>query len=99
MPEGVLVEFTGPFREITRTRSVRIEMNSEASLKLLVSRLSDMYGDEFRRRVIDDKGTGLRADSSMVAINQRVIDPADALSQPIKPGDKVVFALSVAGGG
>jgi len=99
MPEGVLVEFTGPFREITKTRSVKIEMNSEVPLKALVSRLSDMYGDEFRRRVVDDGGTGLRADSSMVAINQKVIDPAGALSQSIKPGDKVVFALSVAGGG
>jgi molybdopterin converting factor small subunit len=99
MPEGVLVEFTGPFREITKTRSVRVEMDSEAPLRVLISRLSDMYGDEFRRRVVDDQGTGLRADSSMVAVNQRIVNPLDALSQSIKPGDKVAFALSVAGGG
>jgi len=99
MPEGVLVEFTGPFREIAKTRSVTVEIGSGAPLEVLISRLSDMYGDEFRRRVVDDQGTGLRADSSMVAVNQRVISPPGALSQPIKPGDRVVFALSVAGGG
>jgi molybdopterin converting factor small subunit len=99
MPEGVLVEFTGPFRDIAKTRSVTVEIGSEAPLEVLVSRLSDMYGDEFRRRVVDDQGTGLCADSSMVAINHRVINPLGALSQLIRPGDRVVFALSVAGGG
>lgn len=99
MPEGVSVEFTGPFREITKTRSVTVDVGPIASLGSLVSRLSEMYGQEFRKRVVDDESVGLRADSSMVAINQVVVDPIGALSKPIRSGDRVVFALSIAGGG
>jgi len=99
MPEGVSVEFTGPFREITKTRSVTVDVGSVTSLGSLVSKLSKMYGQEFRKRVVDDGGVGLRADSSMVAINQVVVNPIGALSRPIRSGDRVVFALSVAGGG
>jgi len=99
MPEGVVVEFTGPFREITGRRSTSVDIGSAITLGVLISRLSALYGEEFWRRIVDDEGTGYRADSTMIAVNQRVVNPSGALSQPVKPGDRVVFALSVAGGG
>jgi len=99
MPEGVSVEFTGPFREITRTSGVTVDIGQVTSLGSLISTLSKMYGQEFRKRIVDDEGVGLRADSSMVAINQVVVDPVGALSRPVRSGDRVVFALSIAGGG
>jgi len=99
MPEGVSVEFTGPFREITGARGVTVNIGRVTSLGSLISTLSKMYGEEFRRRIVDDEGAGLRADSSMVAINQVVVDPVGALSRSVRSGDRVVFALSIAGGG
>lgn len=93
------MEFTGPFREITGTRNVVIDVGSASTLGSLIARLAETYGEEFKRRAVDDLGEGLRADSSMVAINQVVVNPVGALSRIVRPGDRVVFALSVAGGG
>jgi len=99
MPEGVIVEFTGPFREIAQARNVTIEIEGKTTLEGLIRKLSEMYGEEFGKRIISEEGTGIRADSAMVAINQRVIDLSKALSQPVAPGDRVVFALAITGGG
>ena len=93
------IEFTGPFREFSGQRKVSIPLEDAMPLSELIERLSRMFGQQFRNRIIDQQTGKLNGDQSMVVINGRIVDPSGGMAYEIKSGDTVVFALPLAGGG
>lgn len=100
MQEGVvIVEFIGPFRELSGLRKISIPISQRVSLDELVDRLSALFGSDFRKRVTVE-GTGqLDSDQTMIILNGRILPPTGDNDVEIGAGDKVVFAVPLAGGG
>ncbi|MBO3800331.1 MAG: MoaD/ThiS family protein [Candidatus Brockarchaeota archaeon] len=96
--EGVEIEFTGPFRKLSGERKIFLPLEHEVTLNEFIEILSRKFGDEFRKRVLDEAGK-LDADRSIIIINGRIVDSTKETSYVVKPGDTVAFALSLAGGG
>lgn len=94
----VELEFTGPFRELCKCRSSSLALESEMGLLALVRSLSSLFGDEFEKKL------GLRdceydQESAIIILNGVVVKSSSLRSTVVKPGDRVVFAPSLASGG
>ena len=93
------IELTGPFREFTGQRKISILVEDKVSLIEFIKKLSGMFGQKFGDRIIDPQTGELKGDQAMVVINGRIVDPNRRTAYEVKPGDKVIFALPLAGGG
>ncbi|MBO3802930.1 MAG: MoaD/ThiS family protein [Candidatus Brockarchaeota archaeon] len=93
----VEVEFVGHFREVCGCRSLSLEVG-EASLLDLVREVLDRFGEAFGRGLglEDGRYDGERA---TVIVNGTVVEGSKLKEKTVKPGDRVVFAPSLAGGG
>ena len=87
---NVEVLFFGRLRELA-TRQRVVSMIGGARLSDLIDRLSEEYGDEFRREV--NQLEGLR-----ILINGNEYDLLDGMATSLKDGDVVVFLTITAGG-
>lgn len=96
--DEVELEFIGKFREIFNRKVMRIYVKPETSLLNLLENLGRTIGIDLRSQFIGPDGKPVE-EASLIIVNDRVVD-LDRLSECyVNPGDKVVLAPSVAGGG
>ncbi len=96
---AVTVEFIGPFRELSGLRRISIPIDGSVSLEQLLDRLSALFGSNFRKRVTIEETGQLNSDQTMVILNGTILPPTRHKDVRIGSGDKVVFAVPLAGGG
>ncbi|RLF96264.1 molybdopterin synthase sulfur carrier subunit [Thermococci archaeon] len=81
----VKVKFYGSLRKLTRAKEINVEVPEGSSVMELITHLSDIYGEEFEREVID-KGKIKRL--VRIALNEEDIED---LSEKLEEGDEVSF--------
>jgi len=81
----VKVKFYGSLRKLTRAKEINVEVPEGSSVMELITYLSDIYGEEFEREVID-KGKIKRL--VRIALNEEDIED---LSEKLEEGDEVSF--------
>jgi len=79
------VKFYGSLRKLTRAKEINVEVPEGSSVMELITYLSDIYGEEFEREVID-KGKIKRL--VRIALNEEDIED---LSEKLEEGDEVSF--------
>lgn len=92
------MEFTGPFREICKCRSSSLSIENVISLMTLIRKLSSTFGEVFERR-LGLKEDGYDEEAAMVILNGVVVGSSNLKNTIVKPGDRIVFAPSLASGG
>ena len=85
------VLFFAQLRELTGTRQTEVTLADGNRLADLIARLSEEYGDVFRREVSDI--AGLR-----IMVNGLENEVLDGMETRLKEGDTVVLLPPVAGG-
>ena len=85
------VLFFAQLRELTGTRQTEVTLADGNRLADLIARLSEEYGDAFRREVSDI--AGLR-----IMVNGLENEVLDGMETRLKEGDTVVLLPPVAGG-
>ena len=94
----VEVELVGRFREIFNRRSMKINVKSGASLMEVLEELSRVANTDLRSEFIGSDGKPME-ESSLIIVNGRVVDLNRISEHRVNPGDRIVLAPSVAGGG
>jgi len=94
----VEVEFIGPFQEIAKCRCLTVKIDKELTLFTFVKRMGDVFGSAFERK-LDLRGEEHDDDLAAIIVNGTVIEGSRLTSTKVRPGDHVVFAPSLAGGG
>lgn len=94
----VELELVGRFREVFKQKSMRIRVEPGTSILGMLEELSSMTGVDLRSQFIGPDGKPME-EASLIIVNGRVVDLTRIGEHPVKPGDRVVLAPSVAGGG
>ncbi|MEM2687185.1 MAG: MoaD/ThiS family protein [Thermoproteota archaeon] len=92
------LELVGRFRELFKRKSMKISVEPGTSLLKIIMELGDAIGVDLRSEFIGPDGKPMD-ESSLIIVNGRVVDLTRISEQIVKPGDRIVLAPSVAGGG
>ena len=94
----VELELVGRFREIFNRRSMRISVKPGTSLLEILEELSRVTNTDLRSEFIGADSKPME-ESSLIIVNGRVVDLNRISEHRVNPGDRIVLAPSVAGGG
>lgn len=94
----VELELVGRFRELFGRKSIRISIEPGTSLLKIITELGGSIGVDLRSEFIGPDGKPME-ESSLIIVNGRIVDLTRIGEHFIKPGDRIVLAPSVAGGG
>jgi molybdopterin converting factor small subunit len=94
----VELELVGRFREIFKKRSMRIRVEPGTSILRMLEELGRTTGFDLRSEFIGPDGKPMD-EASLIIVNGRVVDLTRIGKHIVNPGDRVVLAPSVAGGG
>lgn len=91
---GVMICLYGNLQELVGTRELELDVDSDSrhSLLELITLISDLYGPEFRKAVVDKAGTKFRV---ACLVNGR---PVCDIRTGVSEGDIVSFMPILAGG-
>lgn len=92
------VDFTGPFRDICGCRRIGLDIDKELDLPTLIGEMTSKFGSEFTKR-LGLSEEGYDGDLATVIVNGKVVGGSRFREVALRPGDRVVFAPSLAGGG
>ena len=92
------VDFTGPFRDICRCKNIDLDVDEELSLQKLIGEIASKFGFGFMERVGMSE-EGYDGELATAIVNGRVVRGPKIREVVLRPGDHVVFAPSLAGGG
>lgn len=92
------VDFTGPFRDICGCRNIGLHVDKELSLPTLIGEIAAKFGLEFTERLGLSEG-GYDGELATVIVNGTIVGGPKLREVVLRPGDHVVFAPSLAGGG
>jgi len=92
------VDFIGPFRDICGCRGIGLDVDKELGLPALIGEIASKFGIKFSERLGMSEG-GYDGELATVIVNGKVVGGSKFREVVIKPGDCVVFAPSLAGGG
>lgn len=92
------LELVGRFRKIFNRRSMKINVKPGASLLEVLEELSRVTKTDLRSEFIGPDGKPME-ESSLIIVNGRVVDLSRISEHRVNPGDRIVLAPSVAGGG
>jgi len=92
------VDFTGPFRDICGCRNIGLDVDKELGLPTLIGEIASKFGLEFTKR-LGMSEEGYDGELATVIVNGTVVRGPKLREVVLKPGDHVVFAPSLAGGG
>jgi molybdopterin converting factor small subunit len=93
----VTVSLFGIWRDLVGSRSVVVALPTGCTVTGLVDRLSDRYGSEFQKWLVNPANGELWS-SFALAVNDALIDRAADLTRGLHSGDRVSFFHQVAGG-
>ena len=94
----VELELVGRFRELFKRKNMRISVEPGATLLEIINELGEAIGVDLRSEFIGPDGKPME-ESSLIIVNGRVVDLSRISKHPVNPGDRIVLAPSVAGGG
>jgi molybdopterin converting factor small subunit len=94
----VRVYYLGPVRVRLNKREEDIDITAKTSILDLLKGLSDVYGDWFRKEVLDDEGKNVR-EGTVITVNGIASGQLGGLTAQLKDGDEVMLLPFFAGGG
>lgn len=94
----VELELVGRFREIFKGKGMKVHVEPGISVLRMLEELGRMTGVDLRAEFIGPEGKPME-EASLMIINGRIVDLTRIGEYRVNPGDKVVLAPSVAGGG
>ncbi len=94
----VKVQYLGQIRVIANRNEEELQIPSNAMVKELLQKLSDMYGKDFVSEVFQEDGKNLRDDLT-VAVNGMAIRQLDYLNTRLNQNDIVTLFPIFPGGG
>jgi len=92
------VDFIGPFRDICGCRNIGLDVDRELALPALIEEIASKFGSEFTERLGLSEG-GYDGELATVIVNGKVVGGPKLGEVVLRPGDRVVFAPSLTGGG
>jgi len=93
---SVKVEFLSLLSDIIDEDDLEIHIQNNSTLIQLIRTMSDRYGEDFRNKVLDDKGNLLNY--ILLAINGNQITTTNKNDVLIQDGDQISFIPAIAGG-
>ena len=94
----IKIQYLGPVRAIVNKREEELELSLTTTIHGLLKRLSDTYGEAFKKEVFEDDQKSVR-DDLIVTINGKAIHQLDGERTRLKLGDIVALLPIFAGGG
>jgi molybdopterin converting factor small subunit len=98
MKMRLTVQYLGPIRVRLNKKEEEIDVEQGLSLVSLLRRLADVYGDWFRREVLEDDGRCLQQ-GMVVTVNGVALGQLGGPEVKLKEGDIVTILPFFAGGG
>jgi molybdopterin converting factor small subunit len=93
----VKVEYLGFIKNLLKKRMEEFELNDKTMLQDLLGRLSDLYGQPFKKEVfergLEDLKTGF-----VVTVNGVLIGQLDGVKTMLRDGDHVILMSLMSGG-
>lgn len=93
MTAQVKVLFHAMFKEVAGKREVVQELNTDATLRVVLDELARKYGKDFKE-ILDQK-TGLINADTLVMVNGQGVKKTDV---QLKDGDVIMISVPIGGG-
>lgn len=94
----IKLEYLGHIKNITSNkREEEIEIKEDATVTDLLMRLSEKYGEPFKKAIYEPKGTDVKS-NYIVTVNDYLLNQLKGLETKLKDGDHVTLLPIVSGG-
>lgn len=94
----VKVEYLGHIRNIIRSeREEEVEMGEGSSIEDLLLKLSERYGEPFKKAVYESSSTDVKA-NYIITVNGYLLNQLNGIKTKLKHGDHVILLPIVSGG-
>lgn len=94
----IKLEYLGHIKNITSNkREEEIEIKEDATVTDLLLRLSEKYGEPFKKAIYEPKGTDVKS-NYIVTVNGYLLNQLKGLETKLKDGDHVTLLPIVSGG-
>ena len=91
----VKIRFSSALSNVTKTRETVIELG-DTTVKGVIDKLVEDFGNDFERRILDDKGEVRRFVN--LYVNGEDIRHLSGLDSPVKDADEISILPAVSGG-
>ncbi len=92
----VTVKYFAMIRELTHRREDSLELGEGASIQTVLSRLCDIYGEDFRRDICAKDGSLKKG--VILLLNGEAVNRGNLKSRKVKDGDIAAIMPPVGGG-
>lgn len=93
----VTVKYLGFIRNMLSKRTEELELHDGTILKELLSKLSERYGDDFKKHVYESGQKDVKY-GFVVTVNGVLMDQLHGVETPLKNGDHVILMSLMSGG-
>ncbi|MEM3731012.1 MAG: MoaD family protein [Candidatus Bathyarchaeia archaeon] len=94
----VKVEYLGHIRNIIRSeREEEVEIGEGSSIEDLLLKLSERYGETFKKAVYEPSSTDVKA-NYIITVNGYLLNQLNGIKTKLKHGDHVILLPIVSGG-
>ena len=94
----VTVEYLGYIKQtLGLTQTENVELEADASVRDLLSHLSETHGEPFKKAIYDPKDAAMKP-YHIIAVNGLMINLLNSLDTRLKDGDRVTVMPVVTGG-
>ena len=94
----VKVEYLGHIKNLIGSgREEEVEIREEASIAILLSALSEKYGEPFKKAVYESSGKDVKS-NYIITVNGYLLNQLNGVETKLKHGDHVILLPIVSGG-
>jgi len=94
----VKVEYLGHIKNLIGSgREEEVEIREEASIAILLSALSEKYGEPFKKAVYESSGKDVKS-NYIITVNGYLLNQLNGVETKLKHGDHVTLLPIVSGG-
>lgn len=94
----VKVEYLGHIRHILgNEREEEIEIEDDALIVDLLRKLSDKYGESFKKTIYEPSGTDVKS-NFMATVNGYLLNQLNGLKTKLRQGDHIILMPVISGG-
>lgn len=94
----IKLEYLGHIKNITSNkREEEIEIKEDVTVTDLLMRLSEKYGEPFKKAIYEPKGTDVKS-NYIVTVNGYLLNQLKGLETKLKDGDHMTLLPIVSGG-